>query len=175
MTDEDRVDILENIKSIAEISYGENSNVSRLARELIESYKRIKPEEEAIDEKAAYLEKVEQANLDGKEIQYKETAYDVWIDRHSLGKNAPLNWSKNEYRIKPESKFIQWTVQTIPKGEPLRYKGWIEGVCFIPHFYGIETIKHSGPNGDNYKSTYKDIFDDCSRLDGSPCGDEVEA
>ena len=53
------------------------------------------------DDTAAYREKVEQANREGKTIQYKISDY--WIDRHSP-KNHPIYWDKNEYRIKPEPK-----------------------------------------------------------------------
>lgn len=123
------------------------------------------------DENAAYREKVEQANREGKTIQYKISDY--WIDRHSP-KNHPIYWAKNEYRIKPEPKFIPWTVQTIPKGEPLRFKDWNDGVCFIPTFYGSETVKHSWPNRDDSRVTYKELFDHFERLDGSPCGEDVE-
>jgi hypothetical protein len=117
MTDDEILEKLEHIRDIGIISYGENSNVSRLATELIESYKRIKP--------------------------------------------AP--------------KFIQWTVQTIPKGEPLRMKDWAVGMCFIPITYMLNGLLCFDPDHIKSYLTYDYLLKNGERLDGSPCGEEVES
>ena len=179
MTDEERINILKNIKSIADVSYGENSRVSELADELICSYNPQKPEEEELDEKAAYREKVEQANREGKQIQYRPLYNLVpngeWKSRDAYMSGTKLIWELHEYREKPQRKFIPWTVQTIPKGEPLTRKNFDEGVCFIPFFYGKVNIAYCGPMGDNYFVAYDELLKNFKRLDGTPCGDEVEA
>jgi hypothetical protein len=117
MTDDEILEKLEHIRDIGIISYGENSNVSRLATELIESYKRIKP--------------------------------------------AP--------------KLIPWTVKTIPKGEPLRMKDWTDGLCFIPITYLMNGFLYFNNNHIKTYISYDYILKNGERLDGSPCGQEVES
>jgi hypothetical protein len=150
---------------------GDGFGIINLIVGLNEIVRKYSSPKEEIDEKAAYRAKVEQANREGKTIQYKLS--DEWVDRHPESKGSPLDWDICDYRIKPQPKIIPWTVHTIPKGEPLRFKDWSGGMCFIAITYMQHGFLYFNPDHLMTYRTYSYLLKNGERLDGSPCGEDV--
>lgn len=123
-------------------------------------------------ENTAECNKVMQAYVEGKTIQYTNAEMEDWIDIES----PDWDWDSYDYRVKPEPKYRPFAnaeecLKEMSKHTPF---GWLKEIkrdiwtqiSYI-HNEGIETV-NSG------SVSYKSLFDCFTFFDRKPFGIKVE-
>jgi hypothetical protein len=104
-----------------------------------------------------------QAYGEGKVIQFRPKGATEWADPDYKEAEWSMTHSADCYRIKPEPRYVPWTFETCPVGTVIVKKsGDARGV-----------IINSGPGGTYVFGAgfgYQKLFDECTLLDGTPCG-----
>lgn len=126
-----------------------------------------------LKEEAKELVPVIKAFAEGKTVQFRIKGESEWYDINSEG-NADFNPEKNDYRIKPKSKYRPFKYSDECWEEMLKHKpfGWIRD-SQISHVISSVSFRHIRFNNGAVNS-FEEAFNNYRFVDGTPFGIKEE-